>query len=321
MTTQDAAAPEAVPLGAEGFKPMPHAEDQELAELEAQAQSEQATKPDATSEAQEQSQEQVGEQAEATEAEQPPAEDAKPAKKPIFIPKERLDQEARRAREAEAAAAYWKGQADALKTTGTAQPQRQTATPEQQISRIEADLVAKAEQFDNGQMTLRAFKEFEIKANAALSQLRALPQGAPVPTSDMRLQELTEQLLVDFPILAELKAEDVEPLEPRARRELQAEGAVLRNDPQSAYQIRRRVAELAQRIHGGPVAQARPGASQASEAIKSKVALAQKMPPDINRLGGSTQVADLESPQRILTLDPDEIAALPEATLRRLTGQ
>lgn len=322
-----AAEPRPAALGEEGFVPQPHVEDAELAALEAEA-----AKAPAEGAPAEQPEQPVGETAapaaaapaaaaEAEEGEQPRGEDGR------WIPKARFDEavgkERQRSEQAIAAAAYYKGQLDAKAGTTAAQP-----TPEQEMQQLEAAVEQKAQDFDEGKIGLAEYKRFENLVNRRVADLRqpAAPQRA---SDDMRLDELTTALPERFPILNSLERSHIDRLLPIAKAELAFEGIDVHAGPRSDYLLRERVAQLAQDRFGEadpatPQPPAQPNGRQAdpTKAARDKLALARTMPPTLNKFGTAQVPQDAYSPDRIESMDLDELAtAVPDSVLRRLTGQ
>lgn len=317
-------------IGEAGFVPQPHAEDAELAAIEAAAAAaEQPEQPAAT----------AAPAAEpAAEAEQAPAAEAEAGEQPRddkgrWIPKERFDEavlkERERAEKAIAAAAYYKGQADARATGG--KPAEAAPTPEQEIAAIENAIIQKATDLDEGRLGMAEFKRFEMQAQRRLDALRAPAPAAPAEAAvgDMRLAELTAELPQRFPVLAQLQAEHVQRLQPLAEAELQYEGVPLDGSPRSAFAIRERIAQLAQARFGGAAQPAggKPAPTNNprqpnTKAVQDKLALAARMPPTLTKTGTAQVPQDRYSAEAIEKMDLDEIAtAVPDTILRQLSGQ
>jgi hypothetical protein len=313
-------------VGEAGFTPHPHAEDAELAALEQAANSgEQPTEqpsaepaPAAAAPAAEPAAEPEAEPTE-PDGEQPRGKDGK------WIPKARFDEQVQREREkaeALAAAAYWKGQAEALKAGGVKPAGEAPPTPEQETAALEAAILQKATDFDEGRIGMAEFKRFERQATQRIDALRApaVPAAAP---ADMRLQELTMALPERFPIIQRLTAAHVTALQPLAEMELASEGVALGGDPRSSYLIRERIAQLAQARWGNaPQPPASTTRQPNVKAAQDKLALAARMPPTLTKTGTAQVPQDRYSLEAVSKMDLDELAtAVPDSVLRQLTGQ
>lgn len=234
--------------------------------------------------------------------EQPPADQTPPSptptaaappaapQQPIMVPKARLDEETGKRRKAEEDAAYLRGQVDAYAKMG-AQPGQPGGNgapapqaPVRTADDVEADLVGLAEKYDNGELTMKQYREqsnaldremhtFRVKE---LTADRAPPNGhdndAPprrvpdshvaVPEPGTSLEDRTAQVWQQYPILdwmnerygdglvARLKA-----LEPGAQDAveilLEQQGRVFNpRDPNHTLMLRREVAKLAESAYG-----------------------------------------------------------------------
>jgi hypothetical protein len=137
-----------------------------------------------------------------------------------MIPKaafdERLGKERERTAEAERAAAYWKGIADARNQAAPAAQQQQPAqyTPEQKLVAIGAAIDELAKKFDDGEITMADFKKEErrlsdlghgIREEAWLAKV---PRSAP-PSEALYLDSVTAELETSHPwvIVADQVAE------------------------------------------------------------------------------------------------------------------
>lgn len=320
----EAARPPAI--GEAGFVPQPHAEDAELAALEAEANAAPAEQPaaDQPTGATPPAETQTAAADDEPEGDQPRGKDGK------WIPKARFDEQVAREREKgnlAAVAAFYKGKAEALEAAAKGgKPAEQAPTPEQEVAAIEDAILAKATDFDEGRIGMAEFKRFERQAQARLDTLRAPPPAArDEAPSDMRLQELTLALPERYPVLTQLTADHVHRLQPVAEAELQFEGVAVDGSPRSIYALRERIAQLAQARFGTaaqqtPVAATRP--ANVNKAVTDKLALAGRMPPNLNKTGTAQVPQDRFSAESIEKMDLDEIAtAVPDSILRQLSGQ
>ena len=155
-------------IGETGFVPQPHAEDAELAALEAEA----GKAPAAEAGGEPAAEEPAGAEAAADAGdetdEQPRGKDGK------WIPKARFDEAVNRERETgrlASAAAYYKGKAEALEAAAArgGKPAEQAPTPEQEIATVEDAILQKATDFDEGRIGMAEFKRFERLAQQRLA--------------------------------------------------------------------------------------------------------------------------------------------------------
>lgn len=184
-------------------------------------------------------------------------------------------------------------------------------------------------------------------------QERGQQQQQPAKGSnDLYLDRLTAQLEVDHPYTAHIQGErHWNFLRDLAAEQLTAEGVTLTNDAVGTYTLRERMAMLTDDY--GPImtgitkeqlqssnagqqqgqqgqgqqgqqgqqqqtGQSQPGGmSPAAKARADKLALAEGHPPDTTNLGSSGQHEEITE-ARINTMTDDEIAALPETTLRKI---
>lgn len=240
-----------------------------------------------------------------------------------MIPKSRFDEAvAKAATRSAAEAAYWKGQADALAKfgggrSGSDEPR---LTPEQVAEKIEADLIAKADDFDQGKISLAEFKRAELAANRQLAELRQAPRADDdaAGRQDMRLQELTDQLPERFPVLARLNGGHIDQLSPLAEAELRFEGVPIDGSPRSTFLLRERIAHLAQTKFGGGVPQNKPaGQPDPNRGARDKIALAGRMAPDLTAIAQSKREGDPMSDEKFAGMDADEWAALPDSVRKQ----
>jgi hypothetical protein len=329
MAQQDQQQDTRVPVpGDADYKPMPHDDDAELTAARKDAEAEAAA---ASAEAED------GQAGEATQdgaqgGEQPqgePAETAPPARQQTpMIPKPRFDEAVQ--------AAYWRGRAEAAENLAKGTPNAPAAddkpakSPEEEIAELDAAIDQAAAQYDAGELSFAQFNKLQRTNEAKIAELRqartAPAQGddQTARQEDLYLAERTDDLAVEFPILTKLSAADVEPLVPLAYREAARDRVQITPDSRGDYLLRRYVAHVATKLYGtGAPAQQpsqKPPAANA-DAGRRKLALAARMPPDLTTAaGGRQQVPDPASPERLATMDVDDIAALPAATRQRIAG-
>lgn len=242
--------------------------------------------------------------------------------------------ERHRRQQAEIEAAEARGRAQALeemlKARGTAasdKPQEQAKSPEELIADIDQEIDALAKQFDDGTITYTKLKQQERelenkKFEIRREQLKPEPVKVVAP-EDLTLQERTAQLNVDYPILLELTADDLQPLVPLAYAQAKREGKPIRGGtPQGDLDLRTRVAKLAT-LHFGkgtaapasttqspqPTTGAKPSLSATAQAREKAGERAAEHPPnvaDLGRTGGAGEPTAAELLSKLDSMTEDE---------------
>jgi Transcription termination and cleavage factor C-terminal len=278
-------------------------------------------------------------------------------KQPVMIPKDRLDEVLSREQqtaverdEAIAAAAYWKAHADLNAKGGgtpagtpTGQPPANTPTPAQQIGALEKQITDLAEKFDNGDITLKAFKAEELKLGNRIQSIRERailasvpkPQAA-APQADMRLDELTADLEAKHPYVAELSAPEFEQkwlfMSREAAANLGADWAAMPDGPRKNLMLRQETARLSDTY--GPIwtgkqlqpakqpgttpAQQPAGLTPAANQRLQKLTMAGNAPPDSTKIGQASTPAAQVSDAQVMQMTDEEIMALPPAERLRI---
>lgn len=180
---------------------------------EALKQSDQEAKAKAAGEGGEQPSEQ--QQGQQPPAQQQPGQQQpnQPGTEPM-IPKARFDDAVGRAREE---AAYWRGVAESARASGqnggtpngqsADQGNQQQPTAEQQLIAIDDQIVALAEKFDNGEITMKEYKAEERKLVSQADVLREnlllgkVQQHIPAPQEDLLLSQRTTEIEQQHPFL------------------------------------------------------------------------------------------------------------------------
>lgn len=272
---------------------------------------------------------------------------------PPMIPKDRFDEVLRKASDLERTNAYLQGRIAALSSSrdggGQQQPQQQ-AKQEPTLDEIKADIRAQmsdmAKKFDEGELTYSEMKakefelqdrlgsvEREIYQRDTIAKVRSQqPQSQPQQTGDsLYLQRETERLEQEHPTLNRLNDHQFNGLVAQARSELQAEGVSLDQSDLSKYRLRERIAKLSD-SYAPMFGDQAPGQNQQqppqqqpsmADARMKKLQQQQDMPPDLSRIpnsGGEGPSDGSFTDAQIAEMSDDEIAALPEATQRKLLG-
>lgn len=323
-------------IGTSGFTPMAHADDAELAEIEAALKAAETGKPA-----------EVAKPAAevATPEAQPVAEGAKPAEAvPADAGKPNGEGERQDGKKGPPMVPHWrvrelveqaalKARAETLEEALHARPGATRAAPDQptaqeQIATLDREIDQAATAFDEGKISLAQFKQVERANDRKIAELSRPAQTAAEPTAreDLYLAQQTDKLAEEFPVLNSLTAADVEPLVPLAYREAARQGVKITPDSLGDYNIRRFVGVVASRMYGE--ARPAPATSQqqqqppAGQQGAEKIERLAKLPPDLNQLSaGAPKGADPMDPQRFMSMDVDEIAALPETLTRKISGR
>lgn len=228
----------------------------------------------------------------------------KPATVPVAVA--RAERQARQ--KAEQDAAYWRGRAEAAhelaEEVQKPSDERPTLTPQQRLEQIRQERIAIADDYDAGNIKTRDWEEKRLALEDEERQLReqmSPPRNAsPAPQSDLGLEERTQQLERDYPILTKVTAEELQPLVPIARQQAAREGRPIQAGAAGTLELRTRVAKLANTFYGtGQQPPALPEPPKAHPA-ESALAAAQAHPVDIGQMGaaataGQMSEAELES--------------------------
>jgi hypothetical protein len=267
-----------------------------------------------------------------------PAEPPKPAAQPDqMIPKARLDEVLKKQGDLERRNAFLEGALSAV-TPPKAEPAA-PATPEppkRTIDQIEAEKLTLADQFDQGKISAKEWREKESALDREARALTERPAAAAAPAQgdELFLEALTQQLEQKHPY-STLITDDADWtfIEAKARQQLTAGGKSLTDSAADTLLLRQKMAELtdvygptltgkslkksAPAGTGTPPANP-PAASPTAAARAAKLGMAESMPPDISNLGGSPASGTEISDTALMNMSDDEIGALPEATRRRI---
>lgn len=338
MTTQQQepdTQPTTPQFGDAGFKPAAHADDAELAELEAELAK--ASGANADGEAPPAEGEQQPEQ---DQQDEPPATttepaqgEAAPARGPgPMIPKSRLDQALRERDEMRERLARVEGMVVAMASgrqppeTGAPAPEPEL-TPEQRIEALKTDLDTLAETYEQGTIGTKDFVRQQTALQEQILDLRVgMHSARNAPQGDTYLQEQTSRLEDEFPVLKEIAADDVEAIVPLARREAVKQGIDISTD----LRLRRHIASFAQSYYGKTQApggkpqgqgQPNPPLNPAANA-RAKLELARSAPPNLNThaVAYSGTATGAPTPEQFSQMTDDQIAALPDAVLAKMAN-
>jgi hypothetical protein len=279
-----------------------------------------------------------GSEAAAPAAAAPPAEAAAaPAaaagpKKPddaLAAMRKRLREEAEARHSAEIENAYLKGQMEALALAGVAKSlppggkgEPPAITPEQRIAQLRESKYQLVQEYEDGKLTdpvayhrkLDAIDDEIFKARAETLAPKPAAQS-DVGRSSLTLEERTQQLIEQYPIVTRLSAEQTQELATFAEMQARLEGRPIPESEAGSLELRTRIAKLAQQFYGGegaaapaagagapaagsPPAPAQAGAPAAlgagapalprsAQALAAKLELAGQLPPDASTVGSA----------------------------------
>ena len=245
----------------------------------------------------------------------------------IMVPKQRLDQEARARRQAEAAAIGHQAQvnlltdliqkghinAGALQSNGA--QEEPPATPQERVADLQRQQREIAKKYQEGEIDLDEHVEqnqqldnqiFEARQEI-MSSDRASDDKPPV---DLALQERTREIEEQHPVLNHVSREDLEYLKPIVLGKMGAEGIEM-GTPASTLELRRRIAEMASSVYADRIPEEQrkpppqteqpqdgkqPNGQQESRQPKAdvdpqqridKLNLSRQQPPDIHQADGN----------------------------------
>lgn len=302
----------------------------------------------------------------ATASSQPQAQPA-PATTPTptepsgeMIPRSRLNQEIEKHQQTRELLARKDGEIEGLKSalqrggTPSTAPQPQAKDPATEIKDVRAERLALAKRYDDGEISyvelqsgIDALNDREEAARDKIRDAKYTRETptAPAPSSDLLLDERTEQLEQSHPYVAELSQRDLEFLTVKACEQLIAEGKDVPLDRQwnarESLMVRERVAQLSDTLGPGLTGKqiAKPAASTApaaqpsgqpaaakpagltpqAQARKAALDKAANAPPDLSQVG-STQPLSEPTEAAIEAMSEDEIARLPASTRAKYLG-
>lgn len=287
---------------------------------------------------------------------QPKAGDAQASGKPGMIPKPRFDEavskERERLEQAQREAAYWRGVAEASRSTSpattTAKPDTATPSPApadqpQDVAALRGQIKSLAAEYDAGTITLAEYEDKKGALEDAIFEVRArslTPRETAKPEADLYLQEKTEQVLADHPYVALITDKtDLDWLQRKAesqiaakRSEYEAQGYnFAKPGARENLLLRQTMAELTD-VYGPaltgktlpPKTTAQPGTtkpalSPQAKARADKLNLAATMPPDTSRLGTTSEAGTITEAD-IEAMSEEELDALPRAVRDKFLG-
>lgn len=321
-------------FGKAGFAPVSHADDADLAALEA-AIAKGEGEPEATDEAPADAA--VEDQTEHTQEAEPAEQPAKASDgKPRMVPIERFNEVIAERNKTREENAELRGMVAGLAVSRGAQAKPDAAqepepeTPISRIEKLETEAASLAERYDRGELSFIEYEKTRrsIDRQIARLELEADPPSALNSRDDSYLREQTDRLVDEFPVLKSISEDDVKAIVPLAQRQAAKDGVDFSGNTLS---FRRYVAQTAQRIYGDATQQtqtttagadASGGTTKPGSAATRKVEQARAAPPNLNHLsvsGRATQVGEY-TPQRVAAMSDDELANLPDSVLAKLAA-
>jgi hypothetical protein len=273
-------------------------------------------------------------------------------KQPGPVPYERFREVNKDLKETRDRLAYLEGQMDALKAVSgnappaSAPPAANQAPPPasipDQIKTLRAGLKEAAAAFDAGEISLA---EFEDKRGAVedtianlnlqvVAELTARNSG-PSLADETLLQAHAQTLNQEYPALMVIPKEELQALANMVMAQEARAGRPIGDTPQETMRLRtivaKRAAPYAAAIGIEVSTSTAPSAdkkdtsaaplSAAAQARLKKMGVAADMPPDTSGMGSPGATDDPYSDARVARMTDDELAALPDATRRRILSR
>ncbi len=260
----------------------------------------------------------------------------------------RAEREARR--KAEQENAYLRGQMDArMHATGApATPAAPVLTPEEQVKAKREEQKALAGQFDAAKITASAWEEQRQKIEDEIAEIRSknaqqAAPAAPAMQTDLTLEQHSQQLTKDYPVLSLLGQADIEPLVALAYAQAERAGTpIQRGTAIGTLDLRTRVAKLATQTYAdvlaaataagqvvapaAPVPSTQQGLSPAAAARDATLNAAANFPPNTNNMGtaaNTVQPSETELDARLAGMsvaEQDQLLLSMPDMVRKLTG-
>lgn len=185
----------------------------------------------------------------------------------------------------------------------------QPPTTEEQVAAIDEQIIALAQQYDDGKISTADWKKQELALTDQRNALRIQPVAAPA-ANDTVMEQHAETLATDYPILNILTVTQLEPFYGQAMAQAEAEGKPIANTNSGTMELRERMAKLATNHYmplltkkaaasqptpgssGAPATPAAPTLSATAVAREAKLELAGNHPPNISNLGAGALGGD-----------------------------
>jgi hypothetical protein len=258
----------------------------------------------------------------------------------VAVPIARLNQQIKNTRKAEAAAAYYKGQFDAMQRLVDAGLIRPTGEPgagdggsagagTAQPTLTEREVAAMmlqqqlAEKFEAGELGAGEWKKQDQLIERELFEIRQAmvdERRAPQPVTDLTLDERTAQIEQQYPILADLTDAQLTPLAELAKQQMKIEGEPYDpSSPASILHLRELVAAAADRLFGDGQTQ-QPGNGQPGQPGKPTGTAASAGNTGAAQPGNQPTATQRRGKLALASQQPPSLASLPGTAQNGLDG-
>jgi hypothetical protein len=258
---------------------------------------------------------------------------------PIMIPKERLDHESGKRRQAEDELLVERGRRQVLEALVTggkpaAAVVEQPKTPAEQIKDLRAAQLENAKLYNEGEIDIIEFETRRIAADDQIADIRSqaavhvATDRATAPANSEWLAAQTAEIEQAHPVLGYVKETEMKNLAELAKSEMEEAGAPFNaRSRESILELRQRTAELADHTFGHRVPAAQPAAAAPARITPkpavtaaqrgAKAALAGRVAPDITKVGTAASAAPLTE-ARVASMSDAEMDQLSDAELDAL---
>ncbi len=225
--------------------------------------------------------------------------------------------------------------AKAAGVTDGGEPAGETPSPTDEAhTAIEAEREALAAKVDGGTMSMVEYtKQVNVLARKerelVLAEAEAMAQAAAAsvtPATDLALEESTNALIAEYPVLSKLTRAQLDPINALAYQQLELEGKPITSEsPTETKRLRERMADLAEQLYDAPAHEvrktksataaaavpAKPGAGNVrvlptAEQRAAKLDLAAAMPPEVGKVGAGAPAGELTEEQIAAALSGNE---------------
>lgn len=262
--------------------------------------------------------------------------------------------------------AYWKGVAEAhaamaqgranpgATPTGANAPPNPEPSIKDLIADQQAQLIAAAKKFDDGELTMEAWATVQVQTGNEIARLRDMEAQArsPAPThqvgvaDELVMKRFVAELEAAHPWSAALPRNELQVLAQMAMAEAQAQGNPIEQSPAGTMRLQKRVAELSdwfgptwhpEMIGTNPnntttptvaiqtqptqVTQPTVPPQQPRAQVMPKIDLAMRHPPQIAGVGSAAPPQGELTDSQIEAMSHDDWAALPDAVRTRLRNR
>lgn len=217
----------------------------------------------------------------------------------------------------------------------TGQPVDEPSPADEALTAIETERETLAEKVDAGQMTMVEYtkqfnalarRERELVLAETESMVQAAAEANARPTSDLGLDEATNIIIANYPVLAKLTKAQLDPINALAYEHLALEGKPITSEsPSETKRLRERMADLAEQFYDPTANAARKAKMEAGTVTQgqkpvadnvtviptaaqreAKLKLAAEMPPEIGKTGAAATAGELTEAQVVAALSGNE---------------